>query len=267
MNLQIIEQFSKRTEYKMLREWVTVTERNISEFIAGICVIPAIVLLKLSESDLQRLNEWWKQWGNQLIVLPPFHKIDVGELLQLNVVIAIEEIVEERFKDLPVVEVIKSNSQSIWELDNGDKTAVDIFEHTGSGCVTLTTIPLLDYRLSAKQEVCKTFFLELINTTGNDKTIISQESFSLQPVHEYILILASANVLDSANLSDQLNKFFKHSILQSKAIELFQNLVDEQYLESSGELTDIGKGIITKKSYQVFAREIRKWRHDDDGEW
>src|SRR5690625_2981468 len=167
MNIQIIKQFSKRTEYKILKEWLSTEERNIEELMDGICVIPAIILLKLSMTELQLLNNWWRKWGNQLIVSPPYHQIDIVTLLQLNVDLSVQAIGPQSFNSFPVVESIKTNVKSKWELESGEVLALDFFEHSGSGCLTLTTVPLLDYRLLSKGKYGKRLFLELINKKTN----------------------------------------------------------------------------------------------------
>lgn len=266
MNIQIIKLFIKRTEYKMLKGWISVDERNIDELMSGVCVIPAITLLKLSEMELQALNKWWRQWGNQLIVSPPFHQMDVVSLLRLNVDLSVEAIENQLFNSLPVIESIKTNAKSKWQLAEGEIVAVDHYEHSGSGCVTLTTVPLLDYRLMSQQEVCKKLFLELINEKASQQTSAVQELWTLNPVHEYMLILAAANVLDSTKLSVQLSQYFKEEILQNKAFELFQQLTNENFLKGNGAITDAGEKYINLTGYRAFAREIKRWRRDD-GEW
>jgi hypothetical protein len=266
VKIQIIKQFSKRTEYKMLRDWISVDERSIDELMTGVCVIPAIILLKLSEIELKSINIWWRQWGNQLIVFPPFHQIDVVTILQLNAGLSIQAIETQKYNSLPVIESIKTNSISKWQLTDGGTVAVDLYEHSGSGRITITTIPLLDYRLLSKGQVSKRLFLELINEMASEETDLIQKIFTLNPNHEYILILASANVLDSAKLSNQLNYYFNTKISQDEATELFQQLIHEKFLESSGSLTDIGKEHIDFKGFRAFVREIKRWRRDD-GEW
>lgn len=266
MNIQIIKQFTKRTEYKMLKSWISVNERNVDELESGVCVIPAIILLRLSDIELQLLNKWWRQWGNQLIVSPPFHQMDVDALLQLTIDLSVQAIENQSFNSLPVMESIKTNSKSKWQLAGSEIVAVDHYEHSGSGCVTLTTIPLLDYRFLSQQEVCKKLFLELINEKASQQTVAVQELFTLKPVHEYILILAAANVLDPTKLSVQLSQYFKEEMLQNKAYELFQQLTNENLLETTGALTDTGEKHINLKGYGAFVREIKRWRRDD-GEW
>jgi hypothetical protein len=266
MNIQIFKQFAKRTEYKMLKSWITVKERNVDELESGVCVIPAIILLKLSEVDLQSLNIWWRKWGSQLIVSPPFHQMDVVTLLKLNVDFSVRSIECQLFSSLPVIESIKTNTKSKWELAKGEIVAVDHFEHSGSGCVTLTTVPILDYRLLSKQEICKKLFLELINEKANDESAAVQESFIPSPVHEYILILASANVLEPTKISEQLSNYFSKKLFHNKALELFQQLTDQKFLGDSGEITDAGEKYIDLKGYRAFVREIKRWRRDD-GAW
>ncbi|MEK4138299.1 hypothetical protein MHB75_09300 [Kurthia sp. FSL E2-0154] len=266
MNIQIVKKYTKRTEYKMLKNWINVDERHIDELTSGICVIPAIIILKLSEVELQSLNKWWRQWGNQLIVSPPFHQMDVVSLLQLKVDLSLQETEAQSFNSLPVIESIKSNTKSKWELANGEIVAVDYFEHSGSGCVTLTTVPLFDYRLLPKQDICKKLFLELIIDNKNDESIPVREQFIPSPVHEYILILASANVLEPSKISGQLSNFFKENLSHNEVLELLQQLIDQKLLEDSGVITDVGEKYINLKGYKAFVREIKRWRRDD-GTW
>ncbi|WP_374187302.1 hypothetical protein ACEPPU_14505 [Priestia aryabhattai] len=266
MNIQIIKQFTNRTEYKMLKGWIDVDEQNIDELMPGVCVIPTIILLKLSDVELQSLNKWWRQWGNQLIVSPPFHQIDVALLLQLNVALSVQAIETQSFNSLPVIEAIKTNSKSKWQLARGEIVAVDHYEHSGSGCVTLTTIPLLDYRLLSQQEACKKMFLELINEKFSKETATAQKSFILNSVHEHIIILASANVLNPTKLSEQLSYYFKEELSQNEALELFRQLTNKNFIEITGVITDIGEKHINFKGYRAFVREIRRWRRDNR-EW
>ncbi|MBM7649039.1 hypothetical protein JOC78_001992 [Bacillus ectoiniformans] len=266
MNIQIVKKFTNRTEYKMLKNWISVDERNIDELTSGICVIPAIIILKLSEVELQALNEWWRHWGNQLIVSPPFHQMDVVSLLQLNVDLSVQGTEAQSFNSLPVIESIKTNTKSKWELANGEIVAIDYFEHSGSGCVTLTTVPLLDYRLLSKQDICKKLFLELLIENQNNESITVQDTFIPTSVHEYIMILASANVLESTKISGQLDNFFKENLSHNKALELLQQLIDQKLIEDSGSITEDGEKYINLKGYKAFVREIKRWRRDD-GAW
>ncbi|MEC2078739.1 hypothetical protein [Metabacillus fastidiosus] len=109
-------------------------------------------------------------------------------------------------------------------------------------------------------------FLELIIENKNDESIIVQEPFIPSPVHEYILILASANVLEPTKISGQLSNFFKESLSHNKALELLQQLIDQKLLEDSGAITDEGEKYIKLKGYKAFVREIKRWRRDD-GAW
>ncbi|WGG46473.1 hypothetical protein [Rossellomorea sp. DA94] len=266
MNIQIVQKFTKRTEYKMLKSWISVDERNINELMSGICVIPAIIILKLSVVELQTLNKWWRQWGNQLIVSPPFHQMDIASLLQLNGELSVDGIETSSFNSLPVHESIKTNNRSKWKLDSGETVAIHHNEHSGSGCVTLTTVPLLDYRLMSKQDICKNLFLELLKENKNEEPTKIQESFILSPVHEYILILASAKIFELTKVSGQLSNYFKVNISNNKTLELIQQLIDQRLLGDSGSITDEGKKYINLKGYIPFVREIKRWRRND-GAW
>lgn len=266
MHIQIVKKFSKRTEYKVLMDWINVIEKDVEELKAGVCVIPAIVLLKLSDIERRNLNIWWKQWGNQLIVSPPFHQMDIVSLLQLNTSLSVQPIQQQLYLNIPIVEEIKTNAQSKWKLDNGQVIAIDIYDHSGSGCVTLTTIPFLDYRLLSKSEVCKQSFISLLHENSKSEVEKIHSEFEITPVHEYILILSSANIFELERLSLQLKRYFNTELSQVRALEFCEELINNNFMQVSGYLTELGVKYINDKGYKAFVREIKRWRCDD-AEW
>lgn len=267
MNIQIIKNFSNRTEYKVLKEWGSVDERDVNDLNKGVCVVPAIIFLKLSETELQTLNKWWKQWGNQLIVFPPFHQIDIASLLQLNVCLTVEEVETQSFNNIPVMEVFKTNVRPKWRTTNSEIIALDYYENSGTGCVTLTTLPLLDYRLLSHRTVCTELFYELINENDIEESVVPAErSVIFSPIHAFILILAASRVLDTTILNEQIRKYFNQNIPQQTLTEMFQQLINEKFLESSCVLTSSGEEYLKLNRYQAFVREIKRWGNND-GEW
>jgi len=267
-SLQILKPFARRTEYKMLREWFDVEEKDVGELRSGICVIPAIILLKTSESDRLRLIQWTKEWGNQLMVFPPYLNLDISSLLQLNHSFSIKEMNECMYEGVPVCEEIVTNLTPEIQLPTKQTVAVDFYYDTSSGCITITTLPLLDYRLLEQREICQRLFQSLMHINERDtKDEMSEEKqVMFKPVHHYLLLLSAADVIERQQLVPLIQKFFYLEVRENDVKSAFSELENLHYIHSDGTITEKGQQYIMENGYRAFVREIIKWRNDD-GEW
>jgi hypothetical protein len=266
--LQIVKSFARRTEYKVLREWFEVEEKEMSELQPGICVIPGIVLLKMSDAERIRLIEWARIWGNQVMVSPPFHHVDISSLLQMNDSLFIKEIDECTYEGIPVHEEIVSNLTPKIRLPAGKVIAVDFYYDTGSGCITVTTLPLLDYRLLQQGEACRQLFQSLIinrETTAQEEAV-EQNVMIIEPIHQYLLLLAAAGTIDCQQLVQLIQNYFFISVDEKKVENAFIQLQHTNYIHLDGTITATGIQYISEKGLHAFVREIKK-RRQNDGEW
>lgn len=267
-SLQILKPFARRTEYKMLREWFDVEEKDVGELRSGVCVIPAIILLKMSESDRSCLIQWTKEWGNQLMVFPPYLNLDISSLLQLNHSFSIKEMNECMYEGVPVREEIVTNLTPEIQLPTKQTVAVDFYYDTSSGCITITTLPLLDYRLLEQREICQRLFQSLMHINERDtKDEMSEEKqVMFKPVHHYLLLLSSADVIERKQLVPLIQKFFYLEVRENDVKSAFAELENLHYIHSDGTITEKGQQYIMENGYRAFVREIIK-RRNDDGEW
>ncbi|ANB60840.1 hypothetical protein [Anoxybacteroides amylolyticum] len=267
-SLQILKPFARRTEYKMLREWFDVEEKDIGELRSGICVIPAIILLKMSESDRSRLIQWTKEWGNQLMVFPPYLNLDISSLLQLNHSISIKEMNECMYEGVPVREEIVTNLTPKIQLPTKQTVAVDFYYDTSSGCITITTLPLLDYRLLEQRKICQRLFQSLMHSNERDTKdeIREEQQIIFKPVHQYLLLLSAADVIERKQLVPLIQKFFYLEVRENDVKSAFAELENLHYIHSDGTITEKGQQYIMENGYWAFVREIIK-RRNDNGEW
>ena len=254
--IQILKTFASRTEYKVLREWVSVKERDLTELGVGSCVIPAVVLGKLSLGEVGTLVNWAKQWGNQLLVFPPFHSVNLKRL-QLGVDLTVNRVAGTLYEGLPLKEIFITNHQPKLQLAAGQSIALDLYYHSGSGQVTMTTLPLLDYRLLAYEEKCKEIFQQLLavqEIQANDA--VKQQEVEITPLHQHLIILAAAGITSIQKVNSYLKTCFNTTV-DEVAIKLVQQqLLEGNYLTVEGSIALKGKEFIQQGGYRAFVREL-----------
>ncbi|GFZ93776.1 hypothetical protein GCM10008018_45250 [Paenibacillus marchantiophytorum] len=259
--IQILKTIVNRTEYKILREWFPVKEVDITELEGGTCVIPAIVLSKISSNECTILIDWVKRWGNQLLVVPPFLSIDIKEKLQFGIDITVTKVVENLFEGLPVKEVFLTNKKPKLQLLSGQAIALDLSYHSGSGRVTLTTLPLLDYQLLPFEEKCKVIFQRLLSLNevkGKEKEIDNELDMEITLLHQHVIILAAAGMNSIQSIEKYLKMYFKTSTNTSSTNLVREQLQLHKYLTVDGEITHLGKEYIQQCGFSAFVRELEK---------
>ena len=265
--IQILKTFASRTEYKVLREWVPVKERDLNELAAGSCVIPAVVLGKLSLSECATLVNWVKQWGNQLLIFPPFHSVDLKGL-QLGVDLTVNRVAESLYEGIPLKETFITNHQPKLQLASGQTIALDLYYHSGSGQVTMTTLPLLDYRLLAYEEKCKDIFQQLlaVQEVQANEAAKQQQEVELTPLHQQLIIIAAAGITSIQKVKSYLKTCFKTTTDEGAIKLVQQQLLDGNYLAVEGVIALKGKEFIQQCGYRAFVRELEK-SAVQEGEW
>ena len=264
--IQIIKIFASRTEYKVLHEWVPVKERHLTELAAGFCVIPAVVLGKFSQGECATLVNWAKKWGNQLLIFPPFHSVDLKGL-QLGVDLTVNRVAESLYEGLPIKEILITNHQPKLQLVSGQTIALDLYYHSGSGQITITTLPLLDYRLLAYEDKCKEIFQQLLavqEIQANDT--VKQQGVELTPLHQHLIILAAAGITSIQKVKSYLNTFFNTKADEGAIKLVQQQLQAGNYMAEEGVIALKGKEFIQQCGYRAFVRELEK-SAVQEGEW
>ena len=264
--VQILKPFAHRTEYKVMREWMPIREVYLTELNEGTCVIPAVVLSKLSLPECAILVNWAKQWGNQLLIFPPFHSVDLKARLRLVADLTVNRVAENLYEGLPVNEIFLTNLQPKLYLASGKTIALDISYHSGSGLVTISTLPLLDYRLLAYEEKCQEIFQQLLFVHDNreDHTDKHQE-FELTPLHVHLIILAAAGITSMHIICAHLKIYFNTSTDEEMIKLVQEQLRNENYLALDGNISFKGQQFIEQSGYRAFVKELAK--SPREGKW
>ena len=265
--MQILKPFANRTEYTVLKEWTPCREVELGDIGQGVCVIPAVVLSKLAGEDSNLLVNWVKQWGNQLLILPPFYSIDLKEKLQLGVELDVTRVPECFYDGLPIKESFISNLNSKLKMTDGQTIALDIFYHSGSGHLTLTTLPLLDYRLLDHEEKCREIFQKLLDVEELKEDVpVKQDDIELTRLHKHVLLLAAGGMVSLPLVCRYLKTCFQTSVDEEQIQRVQQQLHSTSYLTRDGLIGQRGNEFIEQYGYRAFVRELAR-SASQDGEW
>lgn len=259
-SVQILTEFAQRTEYRVLREWYEVKAADINALQSGICIIPGIVLSKAGKEQLAALVQWIKEWGNHLLLTAPWWQVTLADYLDLPAQIKIAEKRSE-YQGINAAHVLITKLPPLWQSKTGDTLAASMRYNSGSGVITFTTLPLLDYKLIAKRDICKSLLDELLS---REDTIISEEpkdnavfSQELTEEHLIVLLLAAGGVDIQKELAATVRQYATVNI-NGKENVLKQDLLQAGLLDAGGKATDRGVKILVERGYRSFIRELRK---------
>ncbi|MDD2211691.1 MAG: hypothetical protein PHV56_01745 [Clostridia bacterium] len=258
--LQILTEFAQRTEYRVLRELYEVKPADINALQPGICLVPGIILNKAKKEQVAALVQWAKEWGNHLMLTAPWWQVKLADYLDLPTEIRIAEKKDE-YKGINVAHVLITKLTPFWQSKNGDILAVSMRYNSGSGLITFTTVPLLDYKLTAKRNICKSLLDELLSREDIliPKEPLNNNAFSqeLTQQHLVVLMLAAGGVDIQNELAEAVRQYVTVNIT-GKENGLKQDLLRAGMLDAAGMATDKGVKILVERGYRSFVRELRK---------
>ncbi|SKB73039.1 hypothetical protein SAMN02745120_0085 [Acetoanaerobium noterae] len=265
--IYILEEFKKRTEYKILSNFISTTELSLGELGQGCLVLPGYVLNKMSKQDILRIESWLENRNNQLILLPSWIEIKLDKIFQLSVGVSITKVEQREYKGLPVEYKIEGHSKDVIYLMDGDVLGINIRKNTGMGVITIVTLPLLDYRLTEKVDIMQELFLKLLIPTASkpiDEKPKEKEPFQLNNVHTHLIILKAAGI-QLENCIEEVNKYFNYDVLKDELTKYTDELVQNHYIEND-KLTQRAFDCIENKKLKSFIRVIKE-RRDKENEW
>jgi hypothetical protein len=260
--IQILQKYVNRTEYKILKEWFPCVAAELDSLAPGTALIPGSILNKLTSDQIKSMISWIKKWGNQLILTPPWRDIDLGRLLELSNTVAIKS---ERgdFQGIATGFVIQSNFPSKWQNSEHKSVAIDLKHHLGSGTISITTVPLLDYRRLEDESQNKALLAQLISTLHAETNNNQEIGFALNIDQLRILLLAAANIDITRQLREKVKAFFAAPLEKEEII--LEVLRQHGFLDAEWQATKKATQMLLKKGYHAFIRELRK--QGDRFEW
>mgnify|MGYP000727584781 CR=1 FL=1 len=270
MKLNIPRKFSGRTEYQVLKNWYETPKFSFGNLnnISGNMVIVGRLLNGLEKNQLKMLKEWIFQEGNQLLCLPSWFEISLSSLFDLKIDLNIVSDDNLSLEDWDLSKLdykVKTNlKQGIIDKNKNDSIfTVNYKRHKYSGLLTVTTLPLLDFKLLTKSEFLKAKLEQLLIVENISKKKVETKPIQteLSTISIYILLLAGAGIPLEEDLDKKLEKYLYKKFSQ-KEINNGENILDHRDLIKEGEITKKGKKLIKEKGYIPYIKEINKKKSD-----
>ncbi len=264
--IQILSEFEKRTEYMVLKELIEFTSVSINELKSGKLILPGFILRKMTEENLDKLNNWLVNRGNHLIIVPSWIEIDLGKVFQTSLPLEIQSIEERIYDDIPVKYGIQTIIKDKFIEQNGNVFGVNFRRNTASALVTVVTLPLLDYKLSHLQEKFKEIFNNLLSFSEEEQEekVLDDEYIVLDSIHINLIILKAAGIELDINLREQIYKYFYINIsnqtIESKLNELIIGgfIIGDQLTEKANE-------VIKERRLKSFVDVVKRKEVNGDG--
>lgn len=265
--IQILSEFEKRTEYKILKEFMECASISITELKNGKLIIPGFILIKMTEEQQGKLNSWLENRNNHLIILPSWIELDLGKIFRSSLPLEIQSTEETIYDDdIPVNYNIKTMVKDKLFEQDGNIFGVNYRKNTGVGLVTVVTLPLLDYKLLHLQDK----FREILNNLCSFGEAVLEEKASnnentvLDSIHINLIILKAAGIDLDINLKDTICKYFYINI-SKQVIEDKLNELKAGGFILNDNLTDKANKIIKEKRLKSFIDVVNKKEMSCDG--
>lgn len=267
MIVQILKKYGRRTEYKVLEKFVTVQEINIDTLSEGILLLPGILLGKLEEEDLKRINQWLSIPINQLILMPAWNEVNIKRFIDMSLDLWVRKGEDLYYKGIECQYKIEGKIQKkLYTSDKGD-FCIHYRRDTGSGLLTVNTLPLLDYKLSHMHEEFRQLFhacLEKIKPKEEVTQHVKKEVSEMDEAHLQIFMLMAAGFKLEKELEIGLNTFFNKNLQRPALNDLEQDLIQQGFIDDNGEISDKGKALINKKRLKSFIKVMEGGKKNDE---
>lgn len=263
--IQILSEFERRTEYKVLNLFKECEITSVKELKNGKLIIPGFVLNKMQEEELKLLNVWLSNRSNHLIIVPAWIELDLGKLINSTVPLKVLPIEENYYEDIPVRYKIETLAKDVL-FQNNNIYGVNYRKNTGTALVTVTTLPLLDYKLINLENKFKGILNELLSY-GSENSEESQDKVKdiiLDPIHINLLILKAGGVDLSNNLNRKVFKYFYKNIENETLEEKLKELNIGGFIINNS-LSEKSEEVIAKNRLQTFIDVVRRKEVNSNG--
>jgi len=264
MTIQILDEYKNRTEYTILKDYCDCQVVKLSSLQTGILILPGILLSRLNKQQLDLLNTWLEDSRNQLILTPSWIEMNLRDFFYSSLDINISKTVDN-YEGIPVGFLIDTTVKEIIFQQNEKKFGIHYRKNTGSGLITVVTLPLLDYKLIQFADKLKNLFDSLLLADDiKQESMVEQKDFILDDIHIYLIILLGAGIDLNHDLSSLIHKYFGVLIDEETAKKSFQDLIAHQYINENG-LLDKGMDIVKERKLKSFINVVNQRREKEDG--
>ena len=264
MAIQILDEYKNRIEYRLLKDFYDCHVAQMNSLQTGVLVLPGIILSKLGKQNLGLLNTWMEDSKNQLILTPSWAEMNLKEILHSSVDIRISR-TDDNYEEIPIGFLIDTTAKDVIFQQNGKKFGIHYRKNTGTGLITVVTLPLLDYKLIQLEDKLKALFNSMLLAENvKQGSLIEAKDFILDDIHVYLIILVGADIDLSQCLSSIIHKYFGVLIDDETAKQGYQDLIENQYINENGLLSK-GMTVVKERKLKSFINAIKQRGEKEDG--
>lgn len=260
----MLDEYKNRTEYRLLKGFYDCQIVNLDALQKGILVLPGILLNRIVKEQLDLLNIWLEDRSNQLILTPTWIEMNLKNFFDSSIDILITK-TDSSFDRIPVDYKIEATAKDTIFQQNGNSFGIHYRKNTGTGLITVVTLPLLDYKLIQFEENLKTLFDYLLQVDGvAQEPKLEIKDFTLNDIHIYLIILSGAQVDLVKQMCEKIKKYFGVTVNEETARERYKDLVVYQYINADG-LTKKGMDIVRERKLKSFIQVAKQRGEKEDG--
>lgn len=264
--IQILSEFEKRSEYKVLKELTPFTSVSINELESGKLIIPGFALIKMTEGELNKLNKWLENRNNHLVIVPSWIEMDLGKIFKSSLPLEIQAVEEMIYDDIPVNYSVKTMVKDKLFEQDGNIFGVNYRKNTGVGLVTVVTLPLLDYKLFQLQDRFKGILNNLLSLSEivAEEKLLTKENIVLDPIHINLIILKASGIELGIDLQEKMFKYFYTDISKQTIEGKLNELILGEFILND-KLTSKANEVIREKRLKAFIDVVNKKEMSSDG--
>lgn len=265
MDIQVIEEYKNRTEYKFLAGFFNCKIISLRTLKQGVLVVPGILLSRMDKEEIDILNNWVENKYNQLILTPSWGEMNLKQYFNTSIDIIIKRC-EGFFEEIPVQYEIQTSVKDRLFCYNGRTYGIDYKRNTTSGLITVVSIPLLDYKMIQYEDKFKKLFSSLTKET-NEEIVNDQNQgidIEIDETHIFIVILVAVGVIVNSKIKQKLYQYFGKKIEGDLLQQKYNELILNEYIKDS-KLTFKGNDLIRERSLKAFIDVVKDKESVDDG--
>lgn len=257
MMVQILSEYKRRTEYKVLEKFATVNEVHIDSISDGILLLPGILLDKLEKEELDVLNKWLNTSDNQLILSPAWKEVSLNDYFDISLGLKVQRDEGLEFEGIECQYKVEGKVQERISANEQGNFGVHYRKDTGSGLLTIITLPLLDYKLSHKHDEFRQYFSTCINKSKpKDKgQSVKRKAFEIGEDHLQLFMMFAAGLKIDGGLQKAFSQYFNKN-LEGESIKDLEEVLTKQGLIDSREVSDKGRAFIKEKRLKSFIKVL-----------
>ena len=257
MIIQILKEYGSRTEYKVLEKYAKIQKRDIDEICQGLLLLPGILLTRLNENELQKLRDWLKAPNNQLIITPALTECNLKDFFDISIdILLLKE--EVNYEGIHCDYRIESIAQDKIFTSSKGVLGIHYRKDTGSGLITVITLPLLDYKLSHKHDEFKKHLIDCVKEEVIERELqeIEQSANIIQEELIQVLMLIAAGYRLNEEMLESFNQYFNKT-LDDNSLKVIEHELDEKDLIKNGQITSKGEELLSERRLNSFIKVLK----------